>query len=105
MAYTSADAENTILDRNPRQFGNAIDVDQMRWLRHAECHDRHQTLSTREDATILRSPLGKQRNGFINRGRGVVGEGGGFHAGSLARLKYRRRSQSSRGTTVPLSTT
>src|SRR5262245_52608226 len=90
MPHTSADAENTVLDRYPRQFGNAIDVDQMRRLRHAECHDRHQALSASKDTAILRPPLGKQRNGFIHRGRAVVGERGWFHAASFVCPKLAR---------------
>ena len=79
MPHAGADAKLAVLDRQALERGDAVDVDEMRRPRQAECHDRHQALAAGQDAAVLRRHLGQQRDGFVDRLRCVIAERGGLH--------------------------
>ena len=74
-----ADRQHAVLDREPVETGDRIDVDKMRRPRHAKRHHRDQALTAGEHATILRSELGEVRQRVFDRLRRVIDERRWFH--------------------------
>src|SRR5262252_9146326 len=63
------------------EVGNLIDVDQMRRLGEAKCHDRNKALATSQHAPILRCNLGQDPYRLVERFRHMTDERRGFHTG------------------------
>lgn len=66
----------------PFQAVDPVDVDEVRGPGEPKRHGRHQRLPPGQNLPILQR--GEQRQGFLDGGGGVVGEGGGFHGGVIA---------------------
>lgn len=79
MAHAGADAHDAVPDRDPRQLGDAVDVDEMGRPREAKRHRGHEALPAGENAAVVRRQLGQERHRLIDGARGVIAEGGGFH--------------------------
>ena len=79
VANIGADGKGIVDLRYPRELGDAVDVNEMSRPRHTEGHDRNETLSAREDATVLRTEFGEHVGGFLDRSRNVTNERRGLH--------------------------
>jgi hypothetical protein len=79
VTYDSADRKGIVNPRHSRKLGNLIDVNEMSRPCHPEGHDRNETLTPSEDATVLGAKLGKHGGGFRDRSRNVTSERRGLH--------------------------
>ena len=81
------------VDRDLRQFLDAVDVDQMRRLRQPERHDRHQALPARQHPAVVGRDLRQHRDRLSERLRRVIAEGGGFHGSFIDPRAVRARAR------------
>ena len=85
VADNGADGKGIADPRHPRELGDPVDVNEMSRPRHTEGHDRNETLSARENATVLRAELGEHGDGFRDRSRNVTNERRGLHRQNFLR--------------------
>ena len=79
MSDARGDAQPLGGEFKPIEARDAVDVDQMAGAGEPHCHGRHQGLAAREHASVERGYGRQQGNGFLDRARGVIFEGGRFH--------------------------
>src|SRR3954464_2380854 len=85
MTHNRTDGQGIIDLRQPREFGDVVDVNEMSRPGHPEGHDRNETLSAREHATVFRTEFGEHRGGFRDRPRNVTNERHGLHRQNFLR--------------------
>ena len=83
MAHPGTDVQDLIANGEHVQPSDSVDVDQMRGAREAESHDRHQALTTRQNAAILRRQLRQQPHRLRQSCRPVVRKRCRFHRSAL----------------------
>ena len=83
VARSGTDVQDVVVDGERIQTSDSVDVDQMRWTCEAESHDRHQALTTRQNAAILRRQLRQQSHRLRQSCRPVVRKRCRFHRSAL----------------------
>ena len=79
VANSRADGQGVVSLRYPSKLGDEIDVNKVGRPRHTESHYRNETLSAREDLTVLRTEFGEYVSGFLDRSWNVTDERCGLH--------------------------
>src|SRR6516165_10732962 len=92
MTNTSADRQYLSIGHDLVETGDLIDVDEMRGLCQPERHDRHQTLSTRQHAAVLRRVDGEKSQRLVERFRCVANEWRWLHATDRRQLNICART-------------
>jgi hypothetical protein len=83
VALAGADAERLAVVGEFVETLDLVDIDEMRGLRQAERHDRHQALPAGENAAIVAGDLGEDLQRLVEAARDMADEGRGLHAASF----------------------
>ena len=79
MADAGADAQLAVLDRQPRERLDSVDVDEVRGAGETKGHDRDKALPARQHAPVLGRDLGQGLDRLDNGFGRVVAKRRGLH--------------------------